>query len=79
MNENQIANKLTDEEVQELIREYNKQSIKMEEALIKVAMYEEWAIAYKKENEELRKLVKQYDDKLVEVMKQMEEQQDDED
>ena len=69
---------LTNEEIQEIIKEYNRQAVKMEEMKIKIDMYEEWAVAYKKENEELRKLVKQYDDKLVEVMKQIEEQQDDE-
>ncbi len=78
MNNNQIS-KLTEEEVQKLIREYDRQAVKMEEMRIKIDMYEEWAVAYKKENEELRKLVKQYDDRLVEVMKQIEEQQDDED
>lgn len=78
-NNNQIFDNLTNEEIQEIIKEYNRQAVKMEEMKIKIDMYEEWAVAYKKENEELRKLIKQYDDKLVEVMKQLEEQQDDED
>ena len=78
-NNNQIFDNLTNEEIQEIIKEYNRQAVKMEEMKIKIDMYEEWAVAYKKENEELRKLVKQYDDKLVEVMKQLEDQQDDED
>lgn len=78
-NNNQIFDNLTNEEIQEIIKEYNRQAVKMEEMEIKIDMYEEWAVAYKKENEELRKLVKQYDDRLVEVMKQIEEQQDDED
>ena len=77
-NNNQIFDNLTNEEIQEIIKEYNRQAVKMEEMKIKIDMYEEWAVAYKKENEELRKLVKQYDDKLVEVMKQMEEQLDNE-
>ena len=77
-NNNQMFDNLTNEEMQEIIKEYNRQAVKMEEMKIKIDMYEEWAVAYKKENEELRKLVKQYDDKLVEVMKQIEEQQDDE-
>lgn len=77
-NNNQMFDNLTNEEIQEIIKEYNRQAVKMEEMKIKIDMYEEWAVAYKKENEELRKLVKQYDDKLVEVMKQIEEQQDDE-
>ena len=78
MNNNQIP-KLTDEEVQDLIKEYNRLTLKMEDMEVRADMYEEWAFAYKKENEELRKLVKQYDDKLVEVMKQLQEKQDDED
>lgn len=76
-NNNQMFDNLTNEEIQEIIKEYSRQVVKMEEMKIKIDMYEEWAVAYKKENEELRKLIKQYDDKLVEVMKQLEEQQDD--
>jgi hypothetical protein len=52
---------LTQEEVNELIGLYNSQLDEIKTLKIKADMYEEWALLYKRELEELKTLVREYE------------------
>lgn len=62
---------LTQEEINELVNLYNSQLVEIETLKAKAAMYEEWALLYKKQLDDLKKLVKEYEIEFVSLTNQV--------
>lgn len=62
---------LTQEEVNELVNLYNSQLVEIETLKAKADMYEEWALHYKKQLDDLKKLVKEYELEFVSLTNQV--------